>query len=282
VPIDSSLEKESLDNCRVVLVRPHFAGNVGAIARVMRNLGASELVLVEPVADPLSRAARQRSTHGESILEAARVVTDLPEALAGCVAAAATSARSGELIRSHATDPQACARSLAPLIVQARVALVFGPEPSGLTNEEITLCQHLVCIPTDPVYPALNLAQSVGICLYELRMACLAPTHAEELSTPAEFSLQQRMFEALEKSLVEIHYLFGEKGPILMHALRHLIGRAKPTEMEVKLLFGLARQMNWIAKRAAQPEPPTESSAQPNEMSQKGAPTRVDDSRSDR
>jgi tRNA/rRNA methyltransferase len=278
VPINSSLEKGSLDNCVVVLVRPHFAGNVGAVARVMRNLGASELVLVDPVADPNSRTARKRSTHGESILNAARVVAALPEALAGCVAAAATSARSGELIRAHATDPRACAHSLAPLISKARVALIFGPEPSGLTNEEISLCQHLICIPTDPGYPALNLAQSVGICLYEMRMARLETEPAEPVSAPADWSLQQRMFEALQQGLVEIHYLFGPKAPALMHAMRHLISRAHPTEMEVKLLLGLARQMSWMAKQTTHPQPCDDGSGPETRLKPEQGSSPVDDS----
>jgi tRNA/rRNA methyltransferase len=271
-----------LANCVVVLVRPHYAGNVGAVARVMWNMGARELALVAPIADPSSRAARKRSTHGESILDAARCVSNLSEALAGCVAAAATSARPGDLIRSHATVPRLCAVRLARLLAESKVALVFGPEPSGLTNEEISLCQHLISIPADPGYPALNLAQSVGICLYELRMATLDPGDLTPEPRPAEFSLQQRMFEALERSLVEIHYLFGEKAPVLMHAIRQLISRANPTETEVKLLLGLARQMSWIAKQKASPPPSTEGTAQPDGMCPEEDSSPVDDSGSGR
>jgi tRNA/rRNA methyltransferase len=128
------------------------------------------------------------------------------------------------------------------------VALVFGPEPSGLTNEEITLCQYLICIPAEESYSALNLAQSVGICLYEMRLATMNSgpgTEADPL--PADLGLQQRMFTALESSLREIHYLYGTKAGPLMHGLRRLISRANPTEMEVKLLLGLARQIQWVA-----------------------------------
>ncbi|HEV8060739.1 MAG TPA: RNA methyltransferase [Gemmataceae bacterium] len=236
-----------LEKCVVVLVRPHYAGNLGAVARAMRNFGANNLVLVNPLADPADRVARKRSTHGEEILNSAEIVADLPAALAGCVAAVATSARSGELIRAHAVAPAVCARRIAPLLQQGRVALVFGPEPSGLTNEELSFCQHLICIPTDAGYPALNLAQSAVICLYELRMACMEEVQQPSGPQPADLKLQLRMFAALERAFVDIHYLYGPRAPALMHGIRHLIGRACPTEMECKLLLGLARQIRWFA-----------------------------------
>lgn len=241
-----------LENCVVVLVRPHFAGNLGAVARVMCNMGVRELVLVEPIADPADREARKRSTHGEEILDRVRIVADLPAALHGCLTAVGTSARPGELIRAHAVAPAACARAVALLLEQGRVALVFGPEPSGLTNEEISLCQHLICIPTDAGYPALNLAQSAAICLYEFRMACLRDEVHAAVAPPAAFELQERMFAALEAAFTDIHYLYGPRAPALMHGIRQLIGRAAPTEMEVKLLLGLARQIRWFAGHAGE------------------------------
>lgn len=243
-----------LENCVVVLVRPHYAGNIGAVARVMRNMGASQLVLVAPVADPSDRRARKRSTHGEEILTRARILPDLPSALHGCIAAVGTSARSGELIRSHAETPALVGRRVAPLLEQGRVALVFGPEPSGLTNEEISLCQHLICIPTDSTYPALNLAHAAAICLYELRMACLHDTLPQAQTLPADLALQQRMFQSLEEALTDIHFLYDERAGALMHGLRRLIGRANPSEMEVKVLLGLARQIRWFADRAKDDE----------------------------
>src|SRR5437899_5757348 len=163
------MPRTSLDNCRVVLVRPRVAGNLGAAARVMRNMGLSDLVLVAPEADPGDRQARQMSTHGESILDSARVVPDLGEAVADCLLVAATSARTGKLIRGQFGPPEEIVPALAEALPSGPVALVFGPERSGLTDREVTRCHHLIHIPTDPSYPALNLAQAVGICLYELR-----------------------------------------------------------------------------------------------------------------
>jgi tRNA/rRNA methyltransferase len=239
-------------NCRVVLVRPHIAANLGAVARVMRNMGLSDLALVDPVASPTDRQARQLSTHGEEILDRARIVSNLEEAVADCGLVAATSARTGGLFRRQSVcTPAELMPRLAEVMASSRVALVFGPEPTGLSNAEVTRCHALVHIPTDPTYPALNLAQAVAICLYELRKTWLqrtAPRAAQD--APAPFADQERMFDRLRQALQDVHFLYGEKADALMHGLRHLVGRAGPTPMEVELLFGLARQLRWFAAQS--------------------------------
>jgi tRNA/rRNA methyltransferase len=245
--------RPALEDCRVVLVRPTIAANLGATARVMRNLGLRQLVLVAPEADPADPRARQLSTHGEAILEQARCVADLGQAVADCGLVAGTSARTVGIRRERAGTPDQVAPLLLEALAEGPVALVFGPEPTGLSNEEVTRCHSLIHIPTDPGYPALNLAQAVAICLYELRRAWLAQTATLPLAEPAApFADQERMFAHLRTALEEIHFLYGPKAETLMHGLRHLLGRARPTEMEVKLLLGLARQIRWYV--AHQPE----------------------------
>jgi tRNA/rRNA methyltransferase len=240
-----------LTNCRVVLVRPEIAANVGAAARAMRNFGLRELVLVAPKADPADREARRLSTHGEAILDAARVVPDFAAAVADCVLVAGTSARVGGLFRDQSVGrPDEVLSRLVEALHLGPVALVFGPEPSGLTNEEASRCHFLIYIPADPEYPALNLAQSVAVCLYELRRQWLRATAPPPAKPPAPYSEQERMFAHLRQGLEAIHFLYGDKADALMHAVRHLLGRAGPTDMEVKLLHGLARQMEWVAARA--------------------------------
>jgi tRNA/rRNA methyltransferase len=247
-----------LADCRVVLVRPQVAANLGATARVMRNLGLSRLVLVAPAADPHDREARRLSTHGEHILDEARVVADFADAVADCVLVAGTSAKVGGPVRRQSVGtPRELMPRLAELLAVGPVALVFGPEPTGLSNEEVTRCHYLLHVPTDAGYPALNLAQAVAICLYELRLAWLArDAAAVPPSAPAPFADQEGMFARLRSALEAIHFLYGPKGEPLMHAVRHLIGRAGPTEMEVKLLLGLARQIDWWVSRG--PHPPAE------------------------
>jgi tRNA/rRNA methyltransferase len=242
----------ALANCRVVLVRPRIAANLGAVARVMRNMGLTDLVLAAPDADRADPEARRLSTRGEPILERARVVATMAEAVADCLAVAGTSARfGGPFRRQNVGTPAAVFPRLLPLLAAGPVALVFGPEPSGLTDAEVTQCQALVHIPTDAAYPALNLAQAVAICLYELRRGWLSA--AERLppaAAPAPQALQERMFGRLRSALESIHFLYGPKAGPLMHALRHLISRAGPTEMEVDVLLGLARQIEWFASPA--------------------------------
>jgi TrmH family RNA methyltransferase len=192
------------------------------------------------------------------------MVADLGAAVADCPWVAATSAEvGGPVRRQSAGTPRQLMPRLASAACSGRVALVFGPEPSGLTNEEVTRCHYLIHVPTDPTYGALNLAQAVAICLYELRCSWLAEVGAGEPIEPAaSFAEQERMFDHLRRALEAIHYLYGPKADTLMHGLRHLIGRAGPTTMEVKLLHGLARQIQWhvghFARRMEGPMNPEE------------------------
>jgi tRNA/rRNA methyltransferase len=239
----------TIERCRVVLVRPEIAGNIGSTARAMRNFGLRDLVLVAPIADPHSEDARRLSTHGESVLKSMHVVATLRDAIGDCSFVVGTSARSGGLYRdsSHDTPEQVIPRMIAAMSA-GPAALVFGPEPSGLTNEEISRCHALIRIPTEPECPALNLSHAVAVCLYELRQHWLAASGTtSETEPPASDAELEQMFEHLRDSLERIHYLYGDKADALMHGLRRLISRAAPTLMEVKLLHGLARQLEWIA-----------------------------------
>ncbi|HVS35281.1 MAG TPA: RNA methyltransferase [Gemmataceae bacterium] len=252
-------------NCRIILVRPHFAANVGAAARVLRNLGASELVLIAPAADPRDPEARRLAAHAGDVLDRCRVVADLGEAAGDCVFVAGTSARVGGLMRRQSVGtPEEVLARLADAMTAGPTALVFGPEADGLTTEETSRCHWLIHIPADPVYPVLNLAQAVAVCLYELRrqwlrrqenpLTPLPQGERGESTAPAPFVEQERMFAHLRESLEQIHFLWDDKADALMHVLRHLIGRAGPTLMEVGVLEGLARQIRWYVAH----HPPTE------------------------
>jgi tRNA/rRNA methyltransferase len=238
----------SLQQCRIVLVRTHYPGNLGAAARIMHNFGLRDMILVAPQADIHDRNARQLSTHGESILDTARIVEDLGQAVADCALVIGTSGPEGGMFRrqSVGTPEEILCHAIEPLRIGQSVALVFGPEPTGLANEDVTRCHHLIHVPTDDAYTSLNLAQSVAICLYELRRQWLK---AEGLSQPSEavatFAEQEHMFAQLRLALEEIHFLYGPKADSLMHAVRHLLGKARLTTMEVKVLLGLARQIRW-------------------------------------
>jgi tRNA/rRNA methyltransferase len=253
----------SLSNCRIVLVETHYAGNLGATARVMRNFGLTDLVLVAPYVPTGDLEARRMARGGLAILDSARIVPDLGAALADCVYSFATSSLTAGVIRSGTIG--AAAERMPELFAAAEagpVAMVFGPEPHGLTNEEIGRCHGLVHIPVDAEYGSLNLAQAVAICCYELRKAW-SKTVNENRGRPevpvrsvAPFADQERMFEHLRDALTAVGYLFGDKADSLMSGLRHLIGRAQPTHQEVKILHGLARQMLWAAGQMKNAKPP--------------------------
>jgi tRNA/rRNA methyltransferase len=247
-----------LANCRIILVRPHYPGNVGATARVMRNFGLSDLALVEPVGDWNCLESRRMATHSQSILDSARVVATLDEALSDCRVVMATSGKVAGLYRenSHGRPDEMLPR-IVKALPEGPCALVFGPEPHGLSNEEIARCHGVIRIRTDPECPALNLAQAVAICICELRHQWLlaqdvASAPAQKIAT---FEDQERMFAHLKEALEAVHFLFGTKAEPLMHAVRQLIVRANPSPSEVRILHGLARQLLWFAgKRSADEE----------------------------
>ena len=240
-------------NCRIVLVRTHYPGNLGAAARVMRNFGLTDLVLVDPVTSANELEARRMATHGLGILDSARVVPELADAVGDCVFTLATSGLAEGVVRKTFVGTP---REKLPELVEASaagpVALVFGPEPHGLSNAEITRCHGLIHIPVDPAATALNLAQAVAICCYELfTLAQLGGLTPPARLSPdiAPFADQERMFDHLKEALESVGYLFGTKADPLMHAMRHVIGRSRPTPQEVKLLHGLARQLLWWSKQ---------------------------------
>ena len=151
-------------NIRIVLVEPAGPLNVGSVARVMKNMGLHQLVLVNPHCDHLGEEARLMAVRAADILETAKVVESLPAALVGCVRAIATTGDDSRSLPTKLEDP---ARAL-PWLLEAPSALVFGPEDCGLTNAQLNRAQRLIRIPSSDAYSSLNLAQAVAICCYEL------------------------------------------------------------------------------------------------------------------
>ena len=167
----------ALEHCRIVLIETHYPGNLGATARVMCNFGLRDLVLVTPVANRADQNAKQMSTHGESILNKARIVNDLTEAINDCVLVVGTSGHSGGMFRRQSVGtPEEVMPHVVEALRQDRpAAILFGPEPTGLSNEVVTRCHHVIQIPTADEYASLNLAQAVAICVYELRKSFCSP-----------------------------------------------------------------------------------------------------------
>ncbi|MGG6296253.1 RNA methyltransferase [Leptolyngbya sp. AN02str] len=248
---------------RVVLVEPAGPLNVGSVARVMKNMGLQQLVLVNPQCDPLGEDARRMAVHGHDVLEAAQIVPSLAIALADCRRVVATTGRD----RSSLNLPLDSPRTGLPWLLAPGAttgAIVFGREDSGLTNEELNLAQRWVQIPVSDVYPSMNLAQAVGVCCYELRLACIpvAPSTCATVSPvdslpdwsqAADLAPREQLegfYLDLQDLLLSIGYLYPHTASQRMEKIRQLYNRAYPTENDVALLRGMVRQMRWAANQA--------------------------------
>ncbi len=238
---------------RVVLVSPSGPANIGAVCRAMANLGLAELVLVAPRCDQHAEAAVAYAAHGKHVLDAARVVAEIPTALAGCVRTYATSSKLGLYRRQAAIAPGEAAAEAVGLSVTGPVAFVFGREDYGLKNEELLHFDRLVTIPADDSYPVLNLAAAVTIVCYELRQAWLRHTGQPLLPKaldpgPATAAQKQVLFARLFDALEQIGFFFGPNPDHLKYALRHLLGRVDLDVNEADILIGLARQIRWYVE----------------------------------
>ncbi|MDR1661975.1 MAG: RNA methyltransferase [Azoarcus sp.] len=231
----------SLDRVRVVLVRTSHPGNIGAAARAMKTMGLARLWLVSPVSFP-DPVAEARASGAGDVLAGAKVVDTLPEALADVVFAAALTARRRDLSLPR-LGPREAATELAGWRARGDVALVFGNEASGLTNEELGLCARPVTIPTDPAYASLNLGAAVQLMCYELRMAAMGDGACEAAAgrtpEPATHDEVEGFFAHLESAIVASGFLDPAKPRRLMAKLRRLFGRARLEKGEVAILRGI-------------------------------------------
>ena len=231
-----------LSNLRIVMVRPRGSGNIGSIARAMKNMGAAELAIVGS-ARTKSFWARAMAVHGRDILSEARCYATIREAIADCTLVVGTTCRSG-LYRKHSQAP----RDVAPKIVAAartgKVALIFGPEDHGLSNKDLEPCQLLITIPSHPDYQSLNVAQAAVICLYEIYVASLQPS----LSSPiqrASAEAVERLFDRMRTTLLKIGFLDSENPEHMLLAFRRILGRAGLEDTDVRIFTGLFRQIEW-------------------------------------
>ena len=236
----------SVANLRIVLVRPQYSGNIGAIARAMSNFGMKDLALVNPA--PVHRQqAEMMAVHAREILDSMQVHTSLRAAVADCGLVVGTTCRPG-LYREHAVALRTLAPTLAVAATTNRVALVFGPEDSGLSNEDLCGCHQLLMIPTAPTYTSLNVAQAVVLCCSEIFLAA----QSEEKPLVPSFAVAERqelMYERLKQALLQVGFLHKDNPEHIMLALRRLFGRAGLEERDVRILLGMARQIEWYANR---------------------------------
>jgi len=245
----------NLGNIRIVLVNTTHPGNIGGVARAMKNMGLSRLVLVAPVKYP-DEQARWRAASAEDLLEAAVVVDTVEQAIADCQFVVGTSARERR-IPWPLLDPRQCADRIDRLSDREQVAVLFGREDRGLTNEELQLCNLHLNIPTSDAYSSLNLAMAVQIVCYELRMLLVQPDLAtsedQVWDTPfATAENMERFYAHLEQTLTELEFLDPAAPRQLMARLRRLYGRVRLDEMELNILRGILTETGkWVARGQA-------------------------------
>ncbi|HEX4870801.1 MAG TPA: RNA methyltransferase [Nevskiaceae bacterium] len=252
----------ALARIRIVLARPQHPGNIGSAARAMLTMGLTELVLVAPRRFP-DPEADALASHARPLLEQARVVASLDEAVADCAWVVATSSRQRHL-GDEPLRPEPAARQLVALAQRAPVALVFGCERTGLTNEELQRCQALTYIPANPDYASLNLASAVQLLCYELRKAAVdedAPRSSKTghpVYAPSSAQDMERFYEHLERVLLGTGFLDPRNPGLLMSRLRTLYNRARPDRNELAILRGILTSVERPKRRSrpsAGPEP---------------------------
>ena len=234
---------KTLDRVRIVLSHTSHPGNIGAAARAMKTMGLSCLALVNPKSFPDPEAV-SRAVGADDILERAMVCSSLDEALSGCIYAVAASARH----RSLGPAPMQ-ARESGPVVLERAlegdVALVFGNETAGLSNEEVQRCQATVFIPANPEYTSLNLGAAVQLLCYELRLAAFigrppVVTKTVPFASPlATNDDVERFYAHLERVMIATEFLDPAQPKRLMPKLRRLFGRAELERDEINILRGI-------------------------------------------
>lgn len=230
--------------CDIVLVRPARPANVAAACRAMKNMGLGALRLVAPPAGLESREARSLAYGAWDVLDDASVAASLREATLGCTFVVATSGRPG----AGEWSPRRLAAESGDRAGAGRMAIVFGPEATGLTKAEIGLCHVSVRIPTTAAQPSLNLAQAVLLIGYELLLS--ERGEADEADARATAGEVESCLDDLRGALLDIGFLNPDNPEALLAELRRLLARSRPTPREVSLLRGIARQAAWAGKIA--------------------------------
>ncbi len=239
-----------LDAIRIVMLRTWHPGNIGSALRAMKTMGLSQLVLVEPNQWPHADADTMAAGAAD-MLDRVKVVSSLDEAIAGCNLVVGTSARS----RSFPW-PMLSARSCGEKMVEeartGEVALIFGQETSGMTNEELQQCHFHVSIDANPDYPVLNVASAVQILCHEIRQAYLQQQSSspviEESVVPYPDSRQmERFYEQLELALRDINFIIRQHPGKIMTKLRRFFNRARPEQEEMNILRGILSRIRQNA-----------------------------------
>ena len=262
----NSIPADLLDKVRIILVNTSDCRNIGSAARAMKTMGLSELILVDPMEMPNGQA-QALSAGASDVLANAKVVGTLEEAIAECGLVVGTSARSRTLPWPM-LEPRGCGEKMINEAINHPVALVFGRESSGLTNEELQLCHFHVQIPANPEYSSLNLAMAVQTLSYEVRTSFLAlqkgdveqvqpyqPKMDSALSADEEVyplaEESERFYQHFETALKASGFIQPNHPGLIMTKLRRLFNRARPDVKEIKMMRGILASIEKTAKKVA-------------------------------
>jgi tRNA/rRNA methyltransferase len=240
--------KAKTKNISIVLYKPKYAGNVGSVARAAKNMGIRKIVVVG-AADYDRGEMEQRSTHlAADVLDQIQYVASIEEALGGFHYIVGTTARLGKA-RGPFVSPRAAAQQIADLSQKNKIALLFGPEDTGLANDQLRLCHSVVTIPTSREFTSLNLSQAVMILCYEIFIASsVAATAAEATPKLALSSELEGMYGQIKDLLAKIGFLNPENPEYWMLDLRRFFSRAGLLSREVKIIRGICRRMEWYVR----------------------------------
>ena len=236
-----------LDNIRIILVNTSHTGNIGSTARAMKTMGLSKLWLVDPVQEPDSHSSAL-AAGATDVLGNARIVKTLDEAIAGCRLVVATSARSRTL-SWPVMDPRDSGLKLVEEAQTGEVALIFGRENNGLSNDELQKAHFHAVIPANPDYSSLNLAAAVQTLCYEIRMAHLASTEIKSADEPYPLVEDlERFYTHLEGTLSKTDFIVKNHPGQVMAKLRRLFNRARPETQELNILRGILSSIDKLSK----------------------------------
>ncbi len=211
----------------------------------MKNMGLKHLVIAGGGPTQDLDQIRPMATHAGDIYDRRRETASLSEAVADCGRVVGTTARRG-LYREHAKSPRELASELLQAASDRPVALVFGPEDDGLSNEDLLHCTHLLRIPTSPEFPSLNLAQAVLICAYELFVASGVYEPPVERSPEAPMEVKERFFQMWRTMLLEIGFMDEPKADHMMLGFIRAFSRGPLTLADLRMLMGVVRQTRWV------------------------------------
>ncbi|HNZ10506.1 MAG TPA: RNA methyltransferase [Smithellaceae bacterium] len=238
--------KARTKNISIVLYKPKYAGNIGAVARAAKNMGIRNMIVVG-THDFDTEEMRQRSTHlAADVLENIQYVENAADALGKFHYVVGTTARMGKA-RGPFMTPRQAAQTIADISQKNKIALLFGPEDTGLANEQLRLCHTVVTIPTSREFTSLNLSHAVMIVCYEIFVSSLPAAGEEVTARLARVSELEGMYGQIKTLLDDIGFLNRENPDYWMMHLRRFFNRAGILSREVKIVRGVCRQLQWHA-----------------------------------